>query len=141
MPKTTSIAKKRYSYRRRAYIPQSLRMPTVRRPLASKYGDELFLKVQQVVPLRTINALGDVYLYMRQDVPASSATVSTVFDQPEFLPFKNLYGFYEVRAMKMEMTCADTARATGAGLYAGVAPGLVAVPGTPVNEDLVKLPI
>ena len=140
MPKKHTIAKRRYNYRR-AYVPQHMRIPTVRRPLASKYGDELYLKVQQVVPLATQNATGDVYLYMRQDVPTTSATVSTVFDQPEFVPFKALYGFYEVKGMKMEMSCADTARVTGAGIYAGVAPGLVAVPGTPVNEDLVKLPI
>lgn len=78
---------------------------------------------------------------MRQDVAVTTATVSTVFDQPEFVPFRNLYGFYEVRSMKMEMSCADTARVTGAGIYAGVAPGLAIAPGTPVNEDLVKLPI
>lgn len=68
-------------------------------------------------------------------------TVVTVFDQPEFVPFRDLYGFYEVRSMKMEMTCADTARCTGAGIFAGVAPGLLANPGTPTNDDLVKLPV
>lgn len=131
--------RKRYVPRR--YVPQSQRIPTVRRPLASKYGDELFLKVQKVVPLVTQNALGDVFLYMRQDVNASSATVVAVYDQPEFVPFQKLYGFYEVRAMKMEMTCADTARATGAGIYAGIAPGLIAAPPVPSNDDIVKLPI
>ena len=74
-------------------------------------------------------------------MPTSSATVTTVFDQPEFVPFKSLYGFYEVKGMKMEMTCADTARVTGSGIYAGIAPGLVAVPTVPANEDLVKLPL
>lgn len=120
-----------------------MRLPTVRRPLASKYGDELFIKVQKVIPLATVNLQGDVYVYMRQDTATSAAnnTVVTVYDQPEFVPFRALYGFYEVRSMKMEMTCADTARCTGAGIYAGVAPGLVPVPTTPVNEDLVKLPI
>ncbi len=43
--------------------------------------------------------------------------------------------------MKAEMTCADTSRVSGAGLYAGMAPGLSAVAGVPQNEDLVKLPI
>jgi len=43
--------------------------------------------------------------------------------------------------MKAEMSCADTARITGAGLYAGMAPGLVAAPGVLSNDDLVKLPI
>jgi len=42
-----------------------MRIPTVRRPLASKYGDDLFIKVQKVLPLVTLNALGDVYFYMR----------------------------------------------------------------------------
>lgn len=93
------------------------------------------------MPLVTQNATGDVFLYMRQDVAASTATVSTVYDQPEFVPFRALYGFYEVKGMKMEMSCADTARVTGAGIYAGVAPGLITAPGTPANDDLVKLPI
>lgn len=39
------------------------------------------------------------------------------------------------------MSCADTARITGAGLYAGMAPGLIPAPGVPSNDDLVKLPI
>jgi len=43
--------------------------------------------------------------------------------------------------MKAEMTVSDTSRCTGAGLYAGMAPGLVAAPTTPSNDDLVKLPI
>jgi len=43
--------------------------------------------------------------------------------------------------MKAEMTCADTARVSGAGLYAGMAPGLNSTAGVPSNEDLVKLPI
>ena len=120
-----------------------MRIASVRRPLASKYGDELFLKVQKVVPLATLNATGDVYCYMRQDLFSSAAdnSVVSVYDQPEFVPFRGLYGFYEVRSMKMEMTCADTARCTGAGIFAGVAPGLLASPGTPTNNDLVKLPI
>ncbi len=29
----------------RKYVPQDQRMSTVQRPLASKYGDELFIKV------------------------------------------------------------------------------------------------
>lgn len=118
-----------------------MRIPSIRRPLASKYGDELYLKVQNVVPLRTINATGDVYLYMRQDVTAGSSTVTTVYDQPEFTPFLPLYGFYEVKGMKMEMTCADTARVSGAGIYGGIAPGLATSPGTPTNQNLVKLPL
>ncbi len=52
-----------------------------------------------------------------------------------------LYGFYEVRGMKAEMTCADSSRVTGAGLYAGMAPNLVASPGVPSNDNLVKLPL
>jgi len=43
--------------------------------------------------------------------------------------------------MKAEMTVADSARVTGAGLYAGMAPGLANNPVVPANDDLVKLPI
>lgn len=125
----------------RKYVPQEKRISTLRRPLASKYGDELFIKVQKVLPLETIGTNGDVYAYMRQDLSTSSLTNVVLADQPEFLPFIPLYGFYEVRGMKAEMTCADTARVSGAGLYAGMAPGLVAAAGVPTNEDLVKLPI
>jgi len=47
------------------------------------------------------------------------------------VPFRDLYGFYEVKGMKMEMSCADTARVTGAGIYSGIAPGLLAAPPVP----------
>lgn len=49
----------------RKYVPQEKRIATVHRPLASKYGDEIFIKVQSVVPLETLDALGNVYAYMR----------------------------------------------------------------------------
>ena len=39
------------------------------------------------------------------------------------------------------MSCADTARVSGAGMYAGMAPNLAALPGVPSNDNLVKLPI
>lgn len=95
-----------------------------------------------MVELATLNGLGDVYAIMRQDLSASNTTNFVPFDQPEFVGFLPLYSFYEVRGMKAEMTVADTARISGSGLYAGMAPGLaqpVAV--TPNNDDLVKLPI
>jgi len=41
-----------------------MRVPTIQRPLASKYGDELYMKVQAVVPLE-VTALGNVFAYMR----------------------------------------------------------------------------
>ncbi len=78
---------------------------------------------------------------MRQDVATTTDTVSTLWDQPEFVPFRALYGFYEVKGMKMEMSCADTARVTGSGIFSGIAPGLIAAPTVPQNEDIVKLPI
>lgn len=43
--------------------------------------------------------------------------------------------------MKAEMSVADTARISGSGLYAGMAPGLANPTGTPDNANLVKLPI
>lgn len=118
-------------------------MATLQRPLASKYGDELYIKVQKVVPLETLNVNGDVFAYMRQDIPASNPGAGqwALGDQAEFVPFLPLYGSYEVKGMKAEMTCADSARVTGSGLYAGLAPGLNAIPGVPSNEALVQLPI
>lgn len=94
-----------------------------------------------MLALETQNALGDVYAYMRQDIAASAGVNIALTDQTEFIPFIPLYGFYEVRGMKAEMSCADTARITGSGLYAGMAPGLTAPAGAPSNDDLVKLPI
>lgn len=141
MPKDYRRHSDRRRYPRKTYVPQLMRVPTVRKPLASKYGDELYMKVQKVLPLETQNALGDVYAYMRQDIAASTATSICLQDQPEFLPFLPLYAFYEVVGMKAEMTCADTARVTGSGLYAGMAPGLPNAPGAPTNEELVRLPI
>lgn len=141
MPKDYRRHSDRRRYPRKTYVPQLMRVPTSRRPLASKYGDELYMKVQKVLPLETQNALGDVFAYMRQDLAASTATSIALYDQPEFAPFIPLYSFYEVVGMKAEMSCADTARVTGSGLYAGMAPGLVAAPSAPLNAELVRLPI
>ena len=56
--------KGRKRHHRRSYMPQELRLANPRRPLASKYGDECFVKVQVVVPLET-DALGNVFACMR----------------------------------------------------------------------------
>ena len=83
MPKTRAIAKRGPKYGRRTYVPQLMRVPTIHRPLASKYGDELFIKVQKVLPLETTN-LGNVFAYMRNDQAASTANNIALYDQPEF---------------------------------------------------------
>lgn len=62
--------------RRGTYVPQERRIATIQRPLASKYGDEIFIKVQKVLPLETQDALGAVYAYMRQDIAASVGTTN-----------------------------------------------------------------
>jgi len=61
-------------------------------------------------------------------------------DQQEFIPFLNLYAFYEVIGMKAELTTAPNF-VTGAGIYAGMAPGFTNNPTTPVNDILVRLPL
>jgi len=120
MPKNYS-RKRSYAPRRgrRTYVPQGLRIPSRNNPYASKYGDECWVKVQKVVPLQTQNANGDVYWFQRVDLTAGTATDFALADQPEFIPFLALFGFYEVRGMKAEMTCADAARVTGSGIYGG----------------------
>jgi len=46
MPKRYTAHTNRRAYRRsKTYVPQLMRVPTIRRPLASKYGDELYMKV------------------------------------------------------------------------------------------------
>ena len=133
--------KRRYSRRqRKTYVPQELRLANPRSPYASKYGDECFVKVQAVVPLTT-DVAGNVFSIMRQDNPTSNANNIVPFDQAEFVPFLGLYGFYEIRGMKAEMTVSDAVRCVGSGLYAGMAPNLVFPASTPNNVDLVKLPI
>ena len=72
--------KRRAHHSQKTYIPQELRLQRPSRPYASKYGDECFIKVQKVVELATINALGDVYAVMRQDLAASTATNFVPFD-------------------------------------------------------------
>jgi len=62
---------------------------------------------------------------MRVNQGTSTDTNIQLFDQPEFTPFRSLYGFYEVRGMKAEMTIGATSGVTGAGLYAGIAPNLL----------------
>jgi len=87
------------------------------------------------------DAIGNVFACMRQDASASTSTNVVPFDQPEFVGFLPLYAFYEIRGMKAEMTVADTARISGAGLYGGMAPGLASPSPTPDNANLVKLPL
>jgi len=43
--------------------------------------------------------------------------------------------------MKAEMTVSALANASGAGLYAGIASGLIEPATVPSNDNLVKLPI
>jgi len=74
---------------------------------------------------------GNVFAYMRADGTSSTTTNIQLYDQPEFIPFRDLYGFYEVRGMKAEMTCADSQRISGSGMYAGPAPGLPNPSGVP----------
>jgi len=48
-----------------------MRISTRANPLASKYGDELFIKVQKVQEL-TVDDNGDVFSYMRINGPNST---------------------------------------------------------------------
>jgi len=49
MPKNyNNVGRNRKAIARRTYVPQNRRIASVHRPLASKYGDELFFKVQRV---------------------------------------------------------------------------------------------
>ncbi len=78
MPKY--IHKKRNARRGpRSYVPQVSRMSTVARPLASKYGDELYIKVQRVQEL-TVDANGDVFSYMRLNGTVSTVDNLQLFD-------------------------------------------------------------
>jgi len=131
---------KKYIRKPRKYVPQEKRMSTIRRPLASKYGDELFIKVQAVTELR-VDADNNVFSYMRVNGFGSSINNIQLYDQAEFAPFRNLYGFYEVKGMKAEMSVSALSGASGAGLYAGIAPALVDAATVPTNDNLVKLPI
>ena len=59
------------TYKRKQYVPQNMRISTRANPLASKYGDELFIKVQKVQEL-TVDDNGDVFSYMRINGPNST---------------------------------------------------------------------
>lgn len=48
----------------RKYVKQQWRIPTVSRPLASKYGDELFVKIEKIQNIQ-VDTNGDAFLYMR----------------------------------------------------------------------------
>jgi len=49
MPKNYNhTGRNRKAIARRTYVPQNKRITSVMRPLASKYGDELYFKVQRV---------------------------------------------------------------------------------------------
>lgn len=58
---------------RRTYVPQISRIASVRRPLASKYGDELYMKVQYVGTLRVSDNFGNCYAFMRNDILTSTS--------------------------------------------------------------------
>lgn len=65
MKKTRAIHKRRSHHRdRKTYIPQELRLQKPSSPYASKYGDEVYIKVQKVQELTT-DALGNVFSVMR----------------------------------------------------------------------------
>ena len=78
---------------------------------------------------------------MRVNTTVSIPNNIQVYDQPEFVPFLALYGFYEVVGMKAEMSVSAISGASGAGLYAGIAPSFASVGTVPNNDNLVKLPI
>jgi len=67
---------------RRTYIPQIARLPNKQSPYASKYGDELYVKVQKVEELVTINQAGvaNVFSYMRVSQTTSSQFNPTLLD-------------------------------------------------------------
>ena len=54
-------------------------MSTVSRPLASKYGDELYIKVQRVQELE-VDAAGNVFSYMRVNGTTSVTDNLQLFD-------------------------------------------------------------
>ena len=77
--KRTKHIKKPHKRIQKTYIPQELRLTRPSNPYASKYGDECYIKVQAVRELTT-DALGNVFLCMRQDLAASTATNIVPFD-------------------------------------------------------------
>ena len=59
----------------------------MKRPYASKYGDEFYLKVQAITALLTDPASTNTVYYMRADQQTTQGTSTTLFDQFEFLQF------------------------------------------------------
>lgn len=63
---------------RKTYVPQIARLPNPRTPYASKYGDELFIKVQKVEELKVLD--NNVFSYMRVTQAQSSPFNPTLLD-------------------------------------------------------------
>ena len=68
MPKKYSTGyRRRYPRRKREYVDQQMRVPTIARPYASKYGDAFFVKVQAIVGLNSDGGSTQTVYYMRCD--------------------------------------------------------------------------
>lgn len=78
---------------------------------------------------------------MRCDGHQSSDTNVQLYDQPEFLPYLDLFAFYEVVGMKAECTSAENRDVLSQALYAGQCPGLPVGVGVIQTSQLVQFPI
>jgi len=109
---------------RTTYVPR--RRATVRKPYTnSRYGNDAFVKVEEIAPLASAANSPNVYSTMRVNSVLAANGNQYLGDKPEFSAFRGLYSRYEVVGMKAETTLNARTTFIAANMAAGFAPNLV----------------
>lgn len=121
MPK--HFARRSYASSRRSIkMGRSSFRRTVRKPYGDRYGNDAFVKCENVEPLATQIVGEQVFSTMRVNQTAVGAGNTYLVDNSEFAAFAPLYARYEVRGMKAEVTLNARTTWQSANLAAGLAP-------------------
>jgi len=103
MPK--HFARRSYASSRRSLkMGRSSFRRTVRKPYGDRYGNDAFVKCENVEPLATSVATEEVFSTMRVNSPVAGPGNTYLGNNSEFQAFRALYARYEVRGMKAEVT-------------------------------------
>jgi len=117
------MPKRSYTTKRSTYVPR--RRATVKKPYTnSRYGNDAFVKIEEIAPLASSAATPNVYSTMRVNSVLAAQGNQYLGDKPEFTAFRALYSRYEVVGMKAETTLNARTTFIAANMAAGFAPNL-----------------
>lgn len=105
------MAKRSYaSYARKPMPRRRGFKPTVRKPYGDRYGNDAFVKCENILPLATggVGFNEEVYATGRVNAPPGGSPAGNTYLglNNEFLGFQPLYARYEVRGIRAEVTLA-----------------------------------